>query len=460
MQLQLDQELLDFLIEINKLNINPYLVGGCVRDMCLPQFNQVGNPDIDICLVGLTNERKPELIRLFDNLNIKYVEAVNHFSVFIVNIGGKKVDFAPARTEVSTGPGYTDFNVSFVDVSINIDLKRRDLTINSMAINPLTGELIDPYGGLADLKNGILRHTNSLAFGEDPLRPFRLCKFAGRYGFEVHPETIELCRSMIDKMSAISIERIGKEFMNAMQYSEKPSMFFETLREIGWLEHLFPELYSLIGVKQDPKHHPEGDVWNHTMLCLDNIENNIENNLVLRLTMLLHDVGKASTTLISEDGKITAYNHEKVGAEMVAPFMQRFSVFNKDTIKKVETLVKFHMIHSLDSLSHKHLFTVKKELLGVGLKYSDLVEVCLADKNGRLKEGKICSIDISQDRVDMINITPIVTGVMLESMGYKPGISLGEILKLTYKWQSEDKIQHGISVENLLLKLLNAGRKP
>lgn len=255
-----------------------YLVGGDVRDSML------GRPicDEDYCVCGLDKEK---FLELFPN---SYSRGKT-FEVF--DIEGK--EFALARTEKKVGKGHKEFKITIgKEITIEEDLKRRDITINSIAKDVLTGELIDPFGGASDIENGVIRATGK-AFMEDPLRVYRVARFASELEFSVDKKTIEMMNSLKSELSTLSKERVFVEFRKALNTS-KPSIFFNVLKDANILDVHFKEIYNLIGSLQPIEHHPEGDSYNHTMLALDNSAK-YTNDLQIRYSVLVHDLGKGLT---------------------------------------------------------------------------------------------------------------------------------------------------------------------
>ncbi len=203
-------------------------------------------------------------------------------------------EYALARTERKTAPGYKGFIIHAApDVTLEQDLLRRDFTINAIA-QDADGKLIDPCGGEADLRAGILRHV-SPAFNEDPVRILRAARFVARFGFSVAPETLELMRGMIanGEVDALVAERVWQELARGLM-EKTPSRFFTTLRECGALARILPELDALFGVPQPPQYHPEIDCGIHTMLVLnDTAQQGFA--LEVRFAALTHDLGKGNT---------------------------------------------------------------------------------------------------------------------------------------------------------------------
>jgi len=254
-----------------------YYVGGYVRD----KFMHKEPKDIDFCVTGLS-------VETFSNLFPKAFLKGSFFPVFQLN----GHDFAFARKETKTSPGHSGFSAITENITIEEDLKRRDFTINSMAINVLTNEVIDIFGGEHDIKNKLIRATSS-AFSEDPLRVYRGAQFAARFGFTIENSTKKLMRSMKSELTTLSAERVFEELKKALS-AEKPSEFFHILRDLAVLDAHFQEIQDLIGVIQPIEYHPEGDAYNHVMIVLDKVAE-MTNDIAIRFSGLVHDIGKGIT---------------------------------------------------------------------------------------------------------------------------------------------------------------------
>jgi len=259
-----------------------YLVGGAVRDELL------GLPvtERDWCVVGATPEELESL---------GYRQVGKDFPVFLHPETGE--EYALARTERKTGPGYHGFEFrSSPDVTIEDDLQRRDLTINAMARDQ-QGDLIDPFNGRQDLEHRILRHVSD-SFAEDPVRILRVAKFAARFapfGFRLAEETMALMSAMVEHGEADELvpHRVWKECEAALA-CPNPRVFFEILRQCGALARVFPEIDALFGVPQPPQWHPEIDCGVHTMMVLEQAAG-LSQELDVRFAALVHDLGKATT---------------------------------------------------------------------------------------------------------------------------------------------------------------------
>lgn len=289
-----------------------YLVGGAVRDRLLdfPVREQ------DWLVVGASAEAM---------LAEGYRPVGKDFPVFLHPVTHE--EYALARTERKTAPGYKGFEVyAAPDVTLEEDLLRRDLTINAMAI-AFDGELIDPYRGRQDLQNRILRHV-SPAFSEDPVRILRVARFAARYahlGFKVAEETRQLMQAMVaaGEVDYLVAERVWAELHKALKEAT-PSAFFQVLRDCGALRVIFPEIDALFGVPQPEKHHPEIDTGVHALLVLEQASR-LSEKAEVRLAALLHDLGKALTP---SQYWPSHHGHEQKGLSTLYRFCERLRVPN------------------------------------------------------------------------------------------------------------------------------------
>jgi tRNA nucleotidyltransferase (CCA-adding enzyme) len=287
-----------------------YLVGGAVRDrlLDLPVAEQ------DWVVVGASAD---------DMLAAGFKPVGKDFPVFLHPDSGE--EYALARTERKRGHGYHGFEVHAApDVGLADDLKRRDLTINAIAQSD-GGELIDPYGGRADLDARLLRHV-SPAFEEDPLRVLRVARFAARFaplGFTIAPDTLELMHRMAasGELDTLVAERVWKETRRALAL-DAPRVYFQTLRDCGALAAVFPEIDALFGVVQPPRHHPEIDAGVHTLMVVDQAAR-LTGDVAVRFAALVHDLGKARTP---QDILPSHHGHEARGVKQVKTLSKRLRV--------------------------------------------------------------------------------------------------------------------------------------
>ena len=347
-----------------------YLVGGAIRDELL------GLPvkERDWVVVGATP--KELLTRGFRPVG-------KDFPVFLHPVTHE--EYALARTERKTAPGYYGFSVHAApDVTLEDDLRRRDLTINAMA-RDVQGRLLDPYQGRRDLEARWLRHV-SPAFAEDPVRILRVARFSARYaplGFRVAPETVELMRSMVasGEVDHLVPERVWAETVRALGESQ-PGQFFETLRACGALARIFPELDRLFGVPQPPRHHPEIDTGVHTLMALSQAVR-LGADVVARFAVLVHDFGKGLTPPAEWPRHL---GHEQGGADLVRTFCQRLRVPNMYRELGVLTARYHTHCHRAPELRPR---TLLKTLQGLDAlrkpqRFEQFLLACEADARGRL----------------------------------------------------------------------------
>ncbi len=283
-----------------------YLVGGAVRDSLLnrPLYDE------DYCVVGID---KNKFVELFPNA----ISRGKSFEVFDL----EGYEFALARTEKKIGKGHKNFEIiTNKNITIEEDLKRRDISINAIAKDVLTNKIIDPFNGTSDIKNRIIRAIGD-SFLEDPLRVYRVARFASELDFKVEENTIKLMNKLKDELSTLSKERVFVEFKKALS-SDKPSRFFNVLKEADVLDVHFKEIYDLIGSVQPLKYHPEGDSYNHTMIAVDNSVQ-LTNDLLIRYSALVHDLGKGLTP---KEMYPHHHGHAEKGVEPVRNLSNRIGV--------------------------------------------------------------------------------------------------------------------------------------
>lgn len=404
-----------------------YFVGGFVRDAVLGQENK----DIDIEIHGLTPRALEEIL---DSLGERTVMGA---SFGIYGLRHYDLDIAMPRSETKSGRGHRDFTV-YVDPFLGTQkaAQRRDFTINALMQDVLTGEVIDHFGGLDDLKSGVIRHVNDDSFAEDPLRVLRAAQFAARFGFSVAPETMALCEKM--DLTALASERIMEELCKALLKAQQPSVFFDVLAQMHQLHDWFPELLSLIGVKQEAKYHPEGDVYVHTMLVLNQaakLRAQAVYPLGLMFSALCHDFGKAQATQVI-DGRIRAFEHETLGIPLAETFIRRLSSEVR-LIRYVGNMVKLHMrpnaLYHMRSGTHAYM-----KLLDESIEPSDLLLLAKADHCGRSGHetdyGEIETVLFDMLRhYTVLMEQPAVRGEDLIAAGMKPGKAMGEALAFAHK---------------------------
>jgi tRNA nucleotidyltransferase (CCA-adding enzyme) len=406
------------------------LVGGCVRDALLG----VRPKDIDIEARGLP---APELRRVLKQ-HFSVISVGQSFGVF--KLRGHEIDVSLPRRESKTGDGHRAFAVEGDPwMPLAAAAARRDFTVNAIYWDPLTSELPDPHGGRRDLAAKLLRHT-SPAFAEDPLRVLRAMQFLARFGFAPAPETVELCRHI--EPEGLPPERIYEEWSKLLIKGKTPSLGLHFLRDCGWVRY-YPELEALIGVEQDPAWHPEGDVWNHTLHCLDAFAERRTGDpwedLVVGMAVLCHDFGKATTTRKEADGRWHAYGHEEAGVEPARAFIGRMTR-HKDLIESVLPLVQYHMAPG-QLWRAKAGDAAVRRLAQKVLRIDRLVRVDDADQRGRPpmppESGQSCWLSERAAALALKAVAPkpLLLGRHLIALGMKPGPAFSVLLKTAFEAQ-------------------------
>lgn len=421
---------LEILTTINNNGGKAYLVGGSVRDALLD--NPIKDADIEV--FGIDSDRLESLLKE------KFVlsEVGRSFGVF--KIHHHNIDIALPRRESKIAPGHKGFSVEG-DPSMSIEeaASRRDFTINAIYWDIQSNEIIDPYNGKQDLEKGVIRHTSD-KFIEDPLRVLRAMQFAARFKMHVAPETIELCKKITPEN--LSHERIFDEWKKLILLGAQPSIGLNFLKESGWIKY-FPQLESLIGCQQDPEWHPEGDVWTHTLHCMDafareKINNDVE-DLIIGFAVLCHDFGKPATTEII-DGRIRSPRHDLKGDNPTRRFLSDMTR-QKDLINDVIALVQNHMrpfefykTNASDSAIRKLARKVKR--------IDRLVRVASADMHGRPPKtvSKFIEGEWLLKRAEELAVKdsvpkPILQGRHLIELGANPGPEFKKILNEIYDAQ-------------------------
>lgn len=423
-----------------------YYVGGFVRDALMGQTGK----DLDIEVHGITPAALEEIL---DSLGSRMAIGES-FGIF--GLRGYALDIAMPRKEKLRGTGHRDFDV-FVDPFIGPEAaaRRRDFTVNAMMMDVLTGEILDPFGGQEDLEKGILRHVSDETFPEDALRVFRGAQFAARFRLSPAQETLALCKKM--DLTHLPRERVLAELEKALIKAEKPSVFFEVLREMEQLEHWFPEVKALIGVPQNPKFHAEGDVWAHTMMVLDQaaaLRHRVQDPLGFMLGALVHDFGKAVCTR-EINGTIHAYDHETLGLPIAREFLHRLTAERK-RIAYALNILEHHMKPNTYARAGSAVKSTNR-LFDEALDPEALICIALADDLGKLPQGSteeneaflLQRLEIYREYM----ARPHVTGADLISQGLRPGTEFSELLSYAHKLRLA-----GIDKESALKQTLAYGR--
>ena len=415
------------------------VVGGWVRDHLLG----TGSKDVDIEVSGLDVERLESVLAGFGN-----VHAVGRaFGVF--RVGGIDVDFSLPRRDSKRGPGHRGFDVT-PDPSLDFAqaARRRDLTVNSIGIDPLTGEVLDPHGGRRDLERRVLRATDPERFPEDPLRGLRVAQLAARLEMAPDEELVALCRAL--DLGELSGERVFDELAKLLLRATRPSIGFRVLEDTGQLR-FFPELDALRGVPQDPEWHPEGDVWVHTLMVLDvaaSLRGSAgDEDFALMLGALCHDLGKPATTE-RVDGRIRSYRHDVAGVAPTRALLGRMRAPGA-LVDRVAALVEHHLAPALfvkNAATAKGYRRLARKLERAGVGIELLVRVARADHLGRTTADALAGRFDASDAflaaarthsVEHAAPRDAVLGRHLVERGMEPGPGFGPILERCREIQDE-----------------------
>jgi len=438
-----DSTLLTILQEIVKGGFEPVLIGGCVRD----KFMGFDPKDIDVEVHGCNVEQLEKILSKLGKID----SVGKSFGIIKFKKGDLECDFSVPRKENRIGVGHKGFEVIFEPMSKEEAALRRDFTFNAMGFDPLTNTLFDFFGGVEDLKNGIIRHTSD-KFKEDALRILRGLQFQSRMGFEVAPETFGIMKEMSFELKDLPKERLSEEFMKWATKGKHPEKIFDFMRNSGSMV-IIPELDLLKDTEQDLIWHPEGNVENHTKMTLIRMLNICEREGIVgderakfMLTMLLHDIAKPQTTEREEkNGRIcvTSKGHEGLGAVMAEEILNRIGI-KPVLVEQIVSLIKFHLAHinifSISSLSSrkKSLLKLSKNIQPSTIK--DLLLVVEADALGRenVDDERVNKVQMEISEVmklaESLHVTTekrksILMGRHLIEKGLKPSVEFGQILK-------------------------------
>ncbi|MBR4039657.1 MAG: HD domain-containing protein [Clostridia bacterium] len=401
---------------VHALGGQALLVGGCVRDEIL------GIPcyDIDCEVHGVAPGQLKALLLEIGEIDESGV------SYGIFTLKGTGLDIALPRRETRTGPGHKDFAVHAEPMlAPRAAAARRDFTINAIMRDALTGEYIDPYGGMEDLKNGVLRAVPGGQFEEDPLRVLRGAQFAARFDLTPEENTLEMMRRM--SVGMLSAARVFQEMKKALLMAKKPSIFFRILEKAGALDDWLSELAALRKAQQNPVYHPEGDSFEHTMMVLDaaaEMRSRMQDPLAFMLAALCHDLGKAVSTKKNEKGVWQAIGHEHTGVPLCADMLTRLGV-SKSVIAYVQNMCALHMrVHTC--------YYGKARVSRTNLLFDESMNPCelswlvVCDSRGTLKPREAADEEerFIFDRLEQYE-NVIAAGMpdasMLMALGLKPG---------------------------------------
>ena len=429
------------------------VVGGWVRDALL------GHPskDVDLEVFGVPADRLLALVSTFGR-----VDTVGE-SFTVYKVAG--IDVSLPRRESKTGRGHTGFTV-LGDPSLSIEeaARRRDFTVNAMSLDPLTGEILDPFHGQRDLEARILRVVDPATFGDDSLRVLRALQFAARFELELTKESRELCRA--SPLDDLPPERVWGEMEKLLLQAPRPSIGLALALDLGVVDRLWPELKALVGCPQEPEWHPEGDVWVHTLMVVDEARKRIEGldrgrAAALMLGAITHDFGKPTTTAVI-DGRVRSPGHEEAGVEPATRFLDRLNVHSLDGYDVRQAVLGLVAQHLKPSAFHKSSTPVSDgafRRLAQKIDLELLARFAMADCVGRTGTFDCSAIDWFLDRARALGVehaapAPLVMGRHLLELGVKPGPRMGELLAQIYDAQLDGTIttlSDGLAMAHTLL---------
>jgi tRNA nucleotidyltransferase (CCA-adding enzyme) len=434
-----------------------FIVGGFVRDRLLGH-----QPDeIDLEVFGVPEHALRGLLE-----QIGRVEAVGQqFAVYKMG----NVDVALPRRESKTGRGHKAFAVTG-DPAMSYEeaARRRDFTINAISWDPLSDEYVDPFGGRDDLRNRHLRVVDARTFGDDSLRVLRALQFVARFALTTDDETKAICRAIpLDDLPA---ERIWGEFEKLLLKAMRPSIGFALAREMRVTERLLPEMHALIDCPQEPEWHPEGDVWTHTLMVIDearqrNGDLDRPRLAAVMLAAVCHDFGKPLTTALV-DGRIRSLGHEEAGVAPAVALLDRLNVNSLDNFDVRQQVLSITAHH----LKPGAFYKVREELtdgafrrLAQRVDMELLARLAKADCCGRTGTFDCSAMDWFLEKSRALGVehkppAPILLGRHLLELGVAPGPRMGEILKQVYELQLDGAVVDLDTARNVAGTLIRSER--
>ena len=430
------------------------LVGGCVRDQLLGRAPK----DLDLEVFGVDSASLRSLLDTFGRVDV----VGESFAVY--KVGG--LDVAIPRRESKTGRGHKGFTVEGdPTLSIAEAARRRDFTINAMSRDPLTDEILDPFGGRADLAAKRLRVVDPATFGDDSLRVLRALQFTARFELSVDAETKEILRSI--PLDDLPSERVWCELEKLLLQPMRPSLGFTLARDVGVVERLWPEMHALIGCEQEPEWHPEGDVWIHTLMVIDEARARIGDldrgrAAAVMLGAITHDFGKPLTTAFL-DGRIRSIGHEEAGVAPATVFLDRLNVHTLDgfdTRATVLGIVAHHLKPGMFKKSPTPVSDGAFRRLAQKVDLELLARLAEADCNGRTGHFDCSAMSWFLERARALGVEheppkPFVLGRHLLELGVAPGPGMGLILKEIYERQLDGAVtslDEGVALARELVK--------
>lgn len=452
--LDLQSPILDIARAIDARGGRAVAVGGCVRDRLLGHESK----DCDVEVFGLDLDALQGVLERFGR-----VIAVGR-AFGVLRLAGLDVDFSLPRRDSKTGPGHRGFDVD-VDPSLDFATaaRRRDLTVNSMGLDLLTDQILDPHGGREDLERKVLRAVDPRTFPEDPLRGLRVAQLSARLAMHPDDELLALCGEL--ELSEVSPERILEEFRKLLLKGARPSLGLAFLRESGLLR-FFPELEALIDVPQDPTWHPEGDVWTHNLMVVDEaarLRQGDADDAALMFGALCHDLGKPATTVV-RGGRVRSPSHSKAGIAPTRALLARMRAPN-ELVDRTCALVEHHLAPALfdkDGAKAGAYRRLARRLAHSGVSMELLARVARADHFGRTTAEALARAFPAGDRflarageLEVAEEAPrdVVQGRHLIARGLVPGPSFGPLLTRCREvqdergWRDPDRILDAVLAE-------------
>ncbi|MBO0858299.1 MAG: CCA tRNA nucleotidyltransferase [Chloracidobacterium sp.] len=425
------------------------LAGGWVRDFA----RGVENVDYDIEVYGLEAPALRSLIEAHGK-----VDAVGEaFTVYKVRLRDPErrksfvVDVSIPRRESKTGRGHRGFVIEGDPwMGFEEAARRRDFTVNAMMYDPLTDEILDPYGGREDISRKVIRIVDPKTFVEDSLRVLRAMQFAARFEYSIDPATVALCRTI--DLSDLPAERIWAEVEKWLLLARRPALGLQAARDLAVAEKLWPEIHALIDCPQDPVAHPEGDVFIHTGMVLDEARKLIDDlarpkRIVLMLASLCHDLAKPYATKL-ESGRIKAREHEAMGVAITERFLDRLKLFtidNYDARRQTLALVELHAVPHQWFKTPEAITDGMFRRLALRSELDLLYRLARADCLGRKGDFKPEAEEWFIARARALGVEnrppkPLLMGRHLLDLGIQPGPQIGEITRAVYDLQLDGEV--------------------
>jgi tRNA nucleotidyltransferase (CCA-adding enzyme) len=433
------------------------IVGGWVRDRLLGR-DIADAKDLDIEVFGVPADRLRSLLETLGR-----VDTVGEsFTVYKV----ADIDVSLPRRESKTGRGHKGFqvdgdpNLSFIEAA-----RRRDFTINAISWDPLTSEIIDPFHGRRDLDERVMRVVDAGTCGDDSLRVLRALQFAARFELTVDEDTKRIAAAI--PLDDLPHERIGGEIEKLLLRARRPSIGLALALELGVIDRLFPEMKALVGCEQEHEWHPEGDVWVHTLLVVDQARQRIDDldrgrAAAVMLGAICHDLGKPSTTEF-RDGRIRSLGHEEAGVAPAMALLDRLNVHTLDGYdvrKTVAGLTAHHLKPGMFKKSPTPVTDGAFRRLAQKVDLELLARVAKSDCLGRTGPFDCSAMDWFLERARALGVenappAPLLLGRHLLALGVPPGPEVGRILKLVYERQLDgdvSSVDEGIEAAKRLLE--------